>query len=330
MTEVTFVPITIAAGIGLAVAMIVAGFGVMRSPATVARGRVQALVERDSPYAAGPDETVRRNQARRLNWVTAGLGKGASLETELALHRSGLPLRVGEYVALRVAMIAVGGIGGAVLGAAAISAGGAIAGALGGIGAGFVLPSLVLGILARRRAAAIERQLVELCELMASMMRGGYGYVQALSSTAAELGDPLASELGRLVDNVRLGADVDEELSALNDRLDSTDFEMLATAISIQRRSGGNLAEILESVAETIRYRQSFKQEVAALTSQARYSAVIVAGIPVLLVAALTVMDPVRYGLLFTDPVGRLILGAAMAMDIFGYLVIKQVSKVEA
>lgn len=330
MTEVTFVPITIAAGIGLAVAMIVAGFGMMRSPATVARGRVQALVERDSPYASGLDGAVRRNQARRLNWLTAGLGKGASRETEIALQRSGLPLRVGEYVAVRVASIATGGIGGAVLGAALLSGGGAIAGALTGIGVGFVLPPMVLGMLARRRAAAIERQLVELCELMASMLRGGYGYVQALSSTAGELGNPLGSELERLVDNVRMGADVDEELNELNERLDSTDFEMMSTAISIQRRSGGNLAEILEGVAETIRYRQSFKQEVAALTSQARYSALIVAGVPVLLVLALTAMDPVRYGLLFTDPVGRIILAAAAAMDLFGYLVIKQVSKVEA
>lgn len=330
MTEVTFVPLTIAAGIGLAVAMIVAGVGVMRSPATVARGRVQALVERDSPYASGLDDSVRRNQSRRLNWLTAGLGKGASQETEIALHRSGLPLRVGEFVALRLAAIVAGGVSAAILGATLVSGGGAIAGALAGIGGGFVLPPLVLGILARRRAAAIESQLVELCELMASMLRGGYGYVQALSSTAAEVGNPLGSELQRLVDNVRMGADVDDELSDLNDRLDSTDFEMMATAISIQRRSGGNLAEILEGVAETIRYRQSFKQEVAALTSQARYSALIVASVPVLLVLALTAMDPIRYGLLFTDPVGRMILGAAIAMDVFGYLVIKQVSKVEA
>jgi len=330
MTDATVVQLTIAAGIGLAVAMLVAGVSVMRSPATVARGRVQALIEGDSPYATGLDDAVRRNQARRLNWLTAGLGKSASRETEIALHRSGLPLRVGEFVALRLAAIATGGIGGAILGASVASGGGAIAGALSGLGAGFVLPPLILGMLARRRAAAIEGQLVELCELMASMLRGGYGYVQALSATAAEVGNPLSGELERLVDNVRMGADVDEELNALNDRLDSTDFEMMSTAISIQRRSGGNLAEILEGVAETIRYRQSFKQEVAALTSQARYSALIVAGVPVLLVLALTVMDPIRYGLLFTDPLGRLILGAAIGMDLFGYLVIKQVSKVEA
>lgn len=330
MTDATMVPYTIAVGIGLAVMLVVAGFGMLRSPAAVARGRVQALVESDSPYSTGLDSAVRRGRPRRFGRITERLGHDASLGTQTSLQRSGLPLRVGEYIALRLAAIASGSVAGTVAGGLVAGSGGAIGGTLVGLVAGFVVPSLLLGILARRRAAAIEAQLVELCELMASMLRGGYGYVQALTSTAAEIGQPLGSELARLVDSVRLGADVDTELSALNERLNSADFEMLATAISIQRRSGGNLAELLEGVAETIRYRQSFKREVAALTSQARYSALIVAGIPVLLVAALTVMDPLRYGLLFTDPIGRLILGAAIALDVFGYFVIKMVSKVEA
>ncbi len=330
MSDVTMVPFTIAAGIGLAVMLVVAGFGMLRSPAAVARGRVQALVESDSPYAAGLDNAVRRGGPRRFGRFTEQLGQGASLGTQNALQRSGLPLRVGEYIALRLVAIGGSAAGGAVVGGILAAGGGAVGGALVGIVAGFAIPSLALGILIRRRAAAIEGQLVELCELMASMLRGGYGYVQALTSTAAEIGQPLGSELARLVDSVRLGSDVDTELVALNQRLNSADFEMLATAISIQRRSGGNLAELLEGVAETIRYRQSFKREVAALTSQARYSAVIVAGIPVVMVAALVVMDPLRYGLLFTDPIGRLILGAAIALDAFGYFVIKMVSKVEA
>lgn len=322
--------ISIAIGIGLAVAMLVAGVGVMRAPVTVARGRVRALVTSDSPYAQGFEGTsVRRYGNRRFGSLTDGLGRRASEGTLEMIERSGLPLRVGEYVALRLAAIVAGGFLGALLGSAMASEMVFVLAVVGVVG-GFAAPPAVLGHLTRKRARAVEEQLVELCELMSSMLRGGYGYVQALSTTAEELGAPLGPELARLVDAVRVGADVDEELARLNRRLNSVDFEMLATAITIQRRSGGNLAEILQGVAETIRFRQSFKREVAALTAQARYSAVIVAGIPVVLVIALSLMDPERYRLLFTDPIGRLVLGAAIVMDLFGYFVIKQVSKVEA
>jgi len=164
---------------------------------------------------------------------------------------------------------------------------------------------------------------------MASMLRSGYGYTQALASTAAELEDPLSSELLRLVDSVRLGSDVDEALEELNQRLGSRDFDMIATAISIQRQSGGNLSEILDGVGETIRDRQTFRLELRALTSRERFSAVIVAGLPLALVAILVMMDSDRYGLLFTDIRGQMIFGVAMAMNMVGYIVIKRVSKVE-
>ena len=330
MTGLSLVPLIVSAGVGLAVAMTIAGMGIMRSPVIAARGRVRSLVESDSPYAAGFEPSVRRLGNRRFAFVTEGLAKNAGKSTQLKIDRSGLPLRVGEYVAIRLVALMLGAVGFGFLGLALVGDGGGLAGVLLGVGIGFVAPPLILGIITSRRSAVVETQLVELCELMSSMLRGGYGYVQALATTSEELGAPLGRDLARLVDSVRLGADVDDELARLNDRLGSTDFEMLATAISIQRRSGGNLAEILSGVAETIRYRQSFKREMDALTAQARYSAIIVASIPFVLLGVLSVMDPSRYTLLFTDQIGRLLLGAAIALDIFGYFVIKQVSKVEA
>ena len=329
MNDAYLIPTVISVGVGLTVIFALAAVSAMRSPMQTARGRIGALGETSSPYSEGSSSVLRQSGGWRSGPLLRYLDGSANEQTQHMLDRSGLPLRVGEYLALRIASI----FGGALLFVlifGALSGGSRLmVGALLGLVIGFVLPSLVVRVMTQRRSAAIETQLIELCDLMASMLRSGYGYTQALASTAAELEDPLSSELLRLVDSVRLGGDVDEALKSLNERLGSRDFDMIATAISIQRQSGGNLSEILDGVGETIRDRQSFRFELRALTSRERFSAVIVAGLPLVLVAILVTMDPDRYRLLFTDTRGQAILGVAMAMNLVGYVVIKRVSKVE-
>jgi len=330
MNDAYLVPTIISVGIGLTVMVAIAAFSAIRSPMQAARGRIGALGETtSSPYSEGMSTVMRQRGGRRGGPLLRYLDGSANEETQHKLDQSGLPLRVGEYIAIRLASV----VGGAVLFAlffGALSDGSMLfLGALMGLAIGFIAPSLVVRIATQRRAAAIETQLIELCDLMASMLRSGYGYTQALASTAAEIEDPLSSELLRLVDAVRLGGDVDEALEELNERLGSRDFDMIATAISIQRRSGGNLSEILDGVGETIRDRQSFRLELSALTSRERFSAVIVAGLPLVLVGILNLMDPSRYSLLFTDTRGQIVFGIAMVMNVFGYIVIKRVSKVE-
>jgi tight adherence protein B len=133
-----------------------------------------------------------------------------------------------------------------------------------------------------------------------------------------------------MLDRVSLGAGIDDALEQLNKRLGSRDFDMMATAIAIQRRSGGSLADILTGVAETIRDRQLLQLEVLALTSRERMSAMIVAGFPVLLVAVLTTMLPDTFKLLFTDPIGRIILAIALVLDLCGYVVVKRITRIKA
>lgn len=200
--------------------------------------------------------------------------------------------------------------------------------ALGG-GAGWFIPPMMVGMRLQRRQQQIETQLVELCDIMSSMLRSGYGYVQALTATTEEVGPPLSIELQRMLDSVRLGGDVDDALDELNGRLGSRDFEIIASAIGIQRRSGGNLADILAGVAETIRQRQGFFREVRALTSKERFSALIVAAFPLVLVALLTWMSPDTYGVLFSDTIGRIILAAVLVLDTIGFLIIRHLTKVE-
>jgi len=323
-------PALVAAGAGLTVAFMVTGVAALRP---TARGRVSsrvlAMQEASRPYKV----TVSPFRDRRASPIpifdSLLRGRSWTASTRERLASAGIPLRAGEYLALRVLAVTIGVAVGLMLGS---RSGGGVASsffAVAGFAVGFAILPMVISNRARRRRSVIDGQLVELCDVMGSMLRSGYGYAQALSATANEVGPPLSIELRQLLDTVRLGGDIDEALEELERRLQSRDFEMVASAISIQRRSGGNLAEILEGVAGTIRERQSFFREVQAITSKERFSALLVAAFPLSIIAVLTLMAPETYGLLFTDPIGRVMLGVAVALDAVGFFIIHKLVKVE-
>lgn len=331
-TDVNTGGIVVSVGAGLTVMLLIAGLAAMRSPVRQrAAARMSSIATMDRMYQA-PD--VDLLQDRRVSGIPLldSLIRGRSWVdgTREQIGRAGLPLRVGEYLAIRALALMVGFAIGLFIAERTGGDGLARLFFIGlGAGVGWLIPPMVLKLRIQRRKQQIETQLVELCDVMASMLQSGYGYAQALTATAEEVGPPLAPELQRVLDVVRLGGDIDEAMEELNERLDSRDFDMIASAISIQRKSGGNLAEILIGVAETIRGRQSFVREVRALTSRERFSAVIVAGFPLVLIALLTLMSPEMYGRLFTDPIGRIILGVALTMDAIGFFIIKRITRLE-
>lgn len=322
-------PALVAAGAGFTVALTVGGLAAMR-PTVRSRAsrRVLAMQEATRPYQVTVSPFHDR-RASPIPFIDALLrGRSWTASTRERLASAGVPLRVGEYLALRIMVVALGVLVGWFV---ASRSGGGAAGVfvLFGVAAGFFTPQILVAQRARKRHEVIEGQLVELCDVMGSMLRSGYGYAQALAATATEVGPPLSVELRQLLDTVRLGGDIDEALQDLEARLQSRDFEMVASAIAIQRRSGGNLADILEGVASTIRERQSFHREVRAITSKERFSAIFVAGFPLAIIAILTLMVPETYGLLFTDPIGRVMFGVAVALDMVGFFIIQHMVKVE-
>lgn len=257
-------------------------------------------------------------------------GRSWTATTRRTLEAAGIPLRVGEYAAIRLLAVIAGlAVGRAA--ATAISADVSVSIMFLMLGAvvGILLPPVYVRIRVRRRRAAIEGQLVELCEVVASMLQTGYGQLQALTAACRELEPPISHEVQRMLDRIRLGGDIDEALQEANDRLQSTDFDMIVTAISLQRSIGGNLAEILRGVAETIRDRMSFAREVSALTSKERFSALIVAAFPLVIVGLLSAISPDIYTRLFTEAMGRVMLASALALDAVGYVVIKRLTKLE-
>ena len=322
--------ILFAASAGLTVALAFMGaVSLVRSPKVELRARI-AAVNQQSPYVAQRTDMLRDRRASRFFLLDAWLQRRDwTAETQLRPERAGLRLRVGEYVMTRAFLATAIGITATLLafrfGAGQFAIGGLVIGAFVGV----MLPSMFVNWKIRRRNAKIESQLVEMCELMSSMLTSGVGYLQTLSSVAEQLEPPLSEEVGRLVDAVRIGGDTDEALETMTKRLASRDFEMVSTAISINRATSGDLAGILRGVGSTIRDRQSFVREVRGLTARERFSAVIVAGFPLIIVGALTLMLPEMFTVLFTDLAGRLILAVAITMDVVGYMAIKHVSKID-
>ena len=329
--EAAVLQLGIAAGAGTVTTLTVAALAQVSRPArSRVRGRLESIQDNSAYGSATSNVELLRDRSSKVPlpaWLTAGQ---SAARIQRTMERAGLELRPGEYLALRALGVIVGMlpalIATHVLGIDALGA--LVLMFLGGSLGTFIPMFLIRRRIASRRKA-IERALVEMCDLMASMLQSGFGYLQALNSVAEQVEQPLAGELARMRDQIRLGAGVDDTLAQLNERLDSADFDMVATAILIQRSSGGSLAPILSGVAKTIRDRHLFRAEVSALSSRERFSAIVLAGFPLLLTGLLNVMLPDTYGRLFTEPVGRMILILALLADGTGYYLIKRVTRLE-
>src|SRR5690606_30033782 len=170
-----------------------------------------------------------------------------------------------------------------------------------------------------------EAQLVELLQMLASGLRAGFGLLQALEASADQLPAPISVEIRRTLRDTAMGASVEQALSSLNERVGSSDFDIVITAILIQRSVGGNLAEILDNVAHTMRERERIRGEIRTLTSQQRMTGFVIGGIPIGLLIIFSMISPEFTSLLFTDPLGRMMLMAAAVSEVIGFAVIQKI-----
>jgi tight adherence protein B len=238
------------------------------------------------------------------------------------LERAGLTLNVKEYFIVRL-------IVGLVLGAVVAMVVPFPILALPAAAIGFYVVGFWLKIRIGKRKSKLEHQLVELLQMMSSGLRAGFGFSQAMESAANQLPDPLQTEIKRALRDISVGATVEQSLEALNIRVGSSDFDIVITAILIQRQVGGNLAEILENVAHTMRERERIRGEIQTLTSQQRLTGYVIGGIPVGLFVVFMFVNPEFTTLLFTDPFGRMLLGGAMVMEFMGFMVIRKIVNIE-
>jgi tight adherence protein B len=194
---------------------------------------------------------------------------------------------------------------------------------------GCCMPLLFLRIKIKRRAKAFNDQLGDTLILIANALRTGYSFMQAIEMVAREMLPPISAEFGRTLKEMNLGIQTETAMNNMAMRVDSDDLDLVITAVLIQRQVGGNLAEVLESIAGTIRERIRIKGEIRTLTAQGRMSGVIISLLPVALLVALKLINPGYIDLLFTNQVGQMMLGIAIFGQILGVMAIQRIVNIK-
>jgi tight adherence protein B len=241
------------------------------------------------------------------------------------LARADLRYRPTEYVSLIViASIGTGIVTGLLFKSIFIAPVGAII--------GIFLPGFYVRQKKSARLHAFENQLADMLNLEVNSLRAGYSIMQALESVAKEMPTPTSVEIRRVVQEVQIGITMDTALDNLLRRMDSPDLKLVVTAMNIQREVGGNLAEILETIAHTIRERVRIKGEIRVLTSQQMTTGYLVAGLPFALSAFLYFYNP-SYIMRFFNPetqtCGIPMVICAFLLIASGFFAVKQIVNIE-
>lgn len=265
-------------------------------------GRRKAiLADRLETYAGIEEEAALAldNELQRMpplqRFLHTLLGRGYMQHVADDLLQADIPMRASEYILLRV-----------VLAAAAFLAGWRGLGFLhSGIilaVVGFYIPAMVVRIHQNNRRAKFVRQLADALMLLTNSLRSGYSFLKGLELVAKEMDDPISKELNRMLREVNLGATVDDALTNLGRRVNSPDMDIVISAYLVQKDIGGNLTEIMEKVAETIRERLRIYGDIKVLTAQGRLSALIVGLLPLALFLFLFMRSPGYFKIMIEDP----------------------------
>jgi len=194
---------------------------------------------------------------------------------------------------------------------------------------GVVGPFLYLSVRASRRQAKFEEQLPSTLQLLAGALQAGHSLQQAVDTVVQEAGDPIAGEFHRVLTEARLGRPLEEAFEAMARRTRSVDFEWTVMAIRLQRQVGGNLAEVLRTVSQTIRDRYSLKRQIKALSAEGRLSSIILSVLPLLLFTALLLLNPVFLKPLFTTSIGLMMMGGSVVLMLFGVFWLKKITDIK-
>src|SRR5881409_3778078 len=239
------------------------------------------------------------------------------------LARAGLNITAPEYLLIRIGAVALGALIG--LFRFGFTLGPVILAAV-----GFLLPPLVIAYLQRRRTQQFNDQLASMLQLLSNSLKTGYAIDRALETVAAKSQPPVSTEFERVATEITLGTSVEDALSSLLLRINSPDLEFIVTAILLHVRVGGNLAEVLDNISETLRDRLQTKRDMSVLTAQSRASASIITGLPILLALGLYIFVPGYYSPMTSTWVGYAMLGFAGFLILIGNLLIQRMTALES
>lgn len=323
MTPFVLVVLAFLLGVGLVMGLYA---GAIRMPEALARRRLQSRIEEVAQPQSTEDFAARLVKAQHEGPLPAferfvsGTARGSALshwieQSGTKMSLSGVLL---SAAGLSIVLALVAGI--AVRAAWALPVGAAV---------GLAIPFIVLNMKRTRRMRTFEEAFPEALDLIARALKAGHAFATGLKMVADEMEDPVGPEFRKTFDEQNFGLPLKDALDNLTHRVPLIDVRFFATAVLIQRETGGNLAEILENLAHVVRERFKILRQVRVYTAHGRFTGWVLLALPAALCVALLFINPEHMNLLFRERMGQMMLAGAVVMQTIGYLWIKQVIKIE-
>ena len=312
MNQATIISLLVAA------AIIAFSFGVYRWLQWVSKieERMQSSLPSVGPTFNRPPSKV----SERLNQYIASTTVAS--KTQQKLMRADLNITPTEYLVMRVGVTAFAFILGWIISQHIV---GSILLSL----IGWFIPAFYVHRRYQKRIKAFNDQLPDVISLLVGSLRAGYGLLHAITVVVEEMPEPSASEFARVLREVSIGYSMDDALDHLVERMASDDLEMMVISIHVQNEVGGNLAEVLETIGETIRDRIRLLGEIRSLTAQQRMTGTVLTAMPFLLAVVLMLINPDYMMGMFEPGWPRLIPVSAVLMMIMGYIIMQRVIKLD-
>lgn len=291
------------------------------------RSREDRVMTERLNYFAGGEQAQRQKQKLTpkallyncIEGIANGLGRlQQGKRIELMMQQADWPIRGTEFEAI---LLLWGGLVGLVTFLVTLKGAMFFVGVLVGILMGFAL----LGMRIRRRRKKFTNQLGDMLTMVANALRAGFSFMQAFELISREMDAPMGREVQLVVNEVNLGNTLEYALDNMQRRVASPDFELVVTAVLIQRQVGGDLASILDTISETIAERIRMRREVLALTAQGRASGWVIATVPFGLAAFLYVFNPSYLQPLFETEVGHMFIIGSLILECIGMLIIRRI-----
>ncbi len=192
-----------------------------------------------------------------------------------------------------------------------------------------VLPFAYIARLRKKRLKKFLQLLPDALDLMSRGLSAGHAFTESLHMVATEMPEPISSEFRKTYEEQNLGLSIKLALENFVQRMPLLDLRMCVTAVLIQRETGGNLSELLEKVAHTIRERFRIMEDLKTLTLSSRWSAWLLCALPILLIIYISIMNPTYMEVMWRDPRGHKLLAVAGIMQVLGMLMVQKIMKIK-
>lgn len=291
------------------------------------RSREDRVMTERLNYFAGGEQAQRQNQKLTpkallyncIEGIANGLGRlQQGKRIELMMQQADWPIRGTEFEAI---LLLWGGLVGLVTFLVTLKGAMFFVGALVGILMGFAL----LGLRIRRRRKKFTNQLGDMLTMVANALRAGFSFMQAFELISREMDAPMGREVQLVVNEVNLGNTLESALDNMQRRVASPDFELVVTAVLIQRQVGGDLAQILDTISDTIQERIRMRREVLALTAQGRISGWVLAAAPFVVAGVMSIIAPSYLSPLIETEPGRMAITIGIISELVGVFVIHRI-----